>query len=83
MWMRMLNLVRLRREATEFVRQTNDDASFNDVNYVFPTFVLQNMPLGVVGLIVAAILAAAMSSVAAELNSLATYIYYGFLSTTY
>ncbi len=61
-----------RREATEFVRQTNDDASFNDVNYVFPTFVLQNMPLGVVGLIVAAILAAAMSSVAAELNSLAT-----------
>ena len=61
-----------RREATEFVRQANDDASFNDVNYVFPTFVLQNMPLGVVGLIVAAILAAAMSSVAAELNSLAT-----------
>ena len=50
-----------RREATEFVRQANDDASFNDVNYVFPTFVLQNMPLGVVGLIVAAILAAAMS----------------------
>ena len=61
-----------RREATQFVRQANDDASFNDVNYVFPTFVLQNMPLGVVGLIVAAILAAAMSSVAAELNSLAT-----------
>lgn len=61
-----------RREATEFVRQANDNASFNDVNYVFPTFVLQNMPLGVVGLIVAAILAAAMSSVAAELNSLAT-----------
>ena len=42
------------------------------MNYVFPVFVLQNMPLGVVGLIVAAILAAAMSSVAAELNSLAT-----------
>ncbi|MDG1489695.1 MAG: sodium:solute symporter [Actinomycetota bacterium] len=61
-----------RREATEFVRQANDDASFNDVNYVFPTFVLQNMPLEAVGLIVAAILAAAMSSVAAELNSLAT-----------
>ncbi len=61
-----------RSEAMEFVRLTNDDSSFNDVNYVFPTFVLQNMPLGVVGLIVAAILAAAMSSVAAELNSLAT-----------
>lgn len=61
-----------RREATEFVRETNNDTSFNDVNYVFPVFVVQNMPIGVVGLIVAAILAAAMSSVAAELNSLAT-----------
>jgi Na+(H+)/acetate symporter ActP len=61
-----------RREATEFVRQTNDNSSFNDVNYVFPVFVIQNMPIGVVGLVIAAILAAAMSSVAAELNSLAT-----------
>ncbi len=61
-----------RREATEFVRETNADRSFNDVNYVFPVFVIENMPIGVVGLIVAAILAAAMSSVAAELNSLAT-----------
>jgi Na+/proline symporter len=61
-----------RREATEFVRQANNDRSFNDVNYVFPVFVIQNMPIGVIGLIIAAILAAAMSSVAAELNSLAT-----------
>ena len=61
-----------RREATEFVRETNQDHSFNDVNYVFPVFVIQNMPVGVIGLIIAAILAAAMSSVAAELNSLAT-----------
>ncbi|MGI9261394.1 MAG: sodium:solute symporter [Woeseiaceae bacterium] len=58
--------------ATEFVRDTNDNASFTDVNYVFPTFVINNMPIGVVGLIIAAILAAAMSSVAAELNSLST-----------
>ena len=61
-----------RREATEFVKETNNDDAFNDVNYVFPVFVIQNMPIGVVGLIIAAILAAAMSSVAAELNSLAT-----------
>jgi len=61
-----------RREATEFVREANNDTAFNDVNYVFPVFVIQNMPIGVVGLIIAAILAAAMSSVAAELNSLAT-----------
>jgi solute:Na+ symporter, SSS family len=43
-----------------------------DVNYVFPTFVTTRMPIGLVGLIIAAIFAAAMSSIAAELNSLAT-----------
>jgi Na+(H+)/acetate symporter ActP len=61
-----------RREAADFVREANADRNFNDVNYVFPVFVIQNMPTGVIGLIIAAILAAAMSSVAAELNSLAT-----------
>ena len=61
-----------RQEALDFVRDTNDDSSFTDVNYVFPVFVISNMPVGVVGLMIAAIMAAAMSSVAAELNSLAT-----------
>lgn len=60
-----------RKEAVKFVRETSD-SKFNDVNYVFPTFVLQNMPMGVIGLIIAAIFAAAMSSISAELNSLAT-----------
>jgi len=60
-----------RKEAVKFVRDTSNP-TFNDVNYVFPTFVLQNMPMGVIGLIIAAIFAAAMSSIAAELNSLAT-----------
>lgn len=48
------------------------DVDFNDVNYVFPTFVLTYMPIGVVGLIIAAIFAAAMSTISAELNALAT-----------
>ncbi len=60
-----------RKEAVEFVRQTSNP-TFNDVNYVFPTFVLENMPIGVIGLLIAAIFAAAMSSISAELNSLAT-----------
>ena len=42
------------------------------MNYVFPTFVTTTLPIGFVGLIIAAIFAAAMSSIAAELNSLAT-----------
>ena len=61
-----------RGDAAQFVGRTLDNDSYRDVNYVFPTFVIQNMPMGIVGLIIAAILAAAMSSVAAELNSLST-----------
>ncbi len=60
-----------RKAAVQFVRETSNK-DFNDVNYVFPTFVLQNMPMGIIGLIIAAIFAAAMSSIAAELNALAT-----------
>lgn len=60
------------RETRDFIREAGGNETFNDVNYVFPVFVIQNMPIGVVGLIIAAIMAAAMSSVAAELNSLAT-----------
>src|SRR5688500_2383748 len=60
-----------RSDAVAFVRSTSNP-SFNDVNYVFPTFVLEHMPMGVIGLIIAAIFAAAMSSIAAELNALAT-----------
>jgi Na+/proline symporter len=59
-----------RRKAVELVKKDNE--KFNDVNYVFPTFVLQNMPIGVIGLIIAAIFAAAMSSISSELNALAT-----------
>ena len=60
-----------RKEAVAFVRQTSNP-TFNDINYVFPTFILENMPMGVIGLLIAAIFAAAMSSISAELNALAT-----------
>ncbi|MGH7504184.1 MAG: sodium:solute symporter family transporter, partial [Longimicrobiales bacterium] len=43
-----------------------------DVNYIIPTFVLNELPLGLPGIFIAAVLAAAMSSVAAELNALST-----------
>lgn len=45
---------------------------FNDTNYIFLSFVTKYMPVGVVGLIMAAIFAAAMSTISAEINSLAT-----------
>jgi Na+/proline symporter len=43
-----------------------------DVNYIIPTFVLTVLPIGLVGIFIAGVMAAAMSSIAAELNSLAT-----------
>jgi SSS family transporter len=45
---------------------------FNDTNYIFLTFVTRHLPVGVVGLILAAIFAAAMSTISAEVNALAT-----------
>ncbi|HEX8558205.1 MAG TPA: sodium:solute symporter [Pyrinomonadaceae bacterium] len=62
----------VRRRGVELVRREEGDKTFTDVNYVFPVFVVSNMPAGVVGLIIAAIFAAAMSSISAELNALAT-----------
>lgn len=44
----------------------------NDTNYIFLSFVTRYMPVGVVGLVMAAIFAAAMSTISAEINSLAT-----------
>jgi SSS family solute:Na+ symporter len=62
----------IRSEATALVRRTTGDASYSDVNYVFPTFITRHMPIGLPGLLVAAILAAAMSTIAGELSSLST-----------
>ena len=62
----------LRNRATDIVKLTTGDSRFTDVNYVFPTFITTRMPIGLVGLMIAAIFAAAMSSSAGELNSLAS-----------
>jgi solute:Na+ symporter, SSS family len=62
----------IRSEAIALVRRTTGDASYSDVNYVFPTFITRHMPIGLPGLLVAAILAAAMSTIAGELSSLST-----------
>jgi len=62
----------IRGQAAEVVMDVTGDRSYRDVNYVFPTFVTTSLPMGLVGLMIAAIFAAAMSSIAAELNSLST-----------
>jgi len=62
----------VRVRATDLVKAVTGDEAYRDVNYVFPTFITEFMPIGLVGLLIAAIFAAAMSSIAAELNSLST-----------
>jgi Na+/proline symporter len=62
----------IRDRALGLVRETTGDLAYSDVNYVFPTFILTQLPMGLAGLMIAAILAAVMSTVAAELNSLST-----------
>jgi Na+/proline symporter len=45
---------------------------FNDTNFIFVSFVTRYLPAGIVGLIIAVIFSAAMSSTSGEINSLAT-----------
>ncbi|HKW40260.1 MAG TPA: sodium:solute symporter [Gemmatimonadales bacterium] len=61
----------LREQALALARRVTG-TSARDVNYVMPYYVLHFLPVGLAGIFVAAVLAAAMSSIAAELNSLAT-----------
>ena len=66
------DLKRIRREAVALVKDVSGDRTYNDVNYVFPTFLTTHLPIGLVGLMMVAIILAATDSIAAELNSLST-----------
>ena len=50
----------------------SDKVESNDKDYVFIHFILNNLPRGIIGLLLAVILSAAMSSTASELNALAS-----------
>ncbi len=61
-----------RDEAKEVIKKADVDAETNDKDYVFIHFILNNLPRGLIGLLLAVILSAAMSSTASELNALAS-----------
>ena len=61
-----------RAEAIALVKQVSGDNSYNDINYVFPTYIVTQLPVGLIGLLMAAIFAAAMSTIAGELSALST-----------
>ena len=62
----------VRTKAVALVREVTGDTTYTDTNYVFPTFILTYLPIGLTGLMIAAILSAAMSASSGELNALAT-----------
>ena len=61
----------VRTEALDLAQRTTHQGS-KDVNYIIPRFVVEQLPIGLAGLFIAGVMAAAMSAIAAELNSLAT-----------
>jgi solute:Na+ symporter, SSS family len=62
----------LRSKAIAVMRSADPSIDQNDTNYVFLTFVLGNLPVGLIGLLLACVLAASMSSGSGELSALAT-----------
>lgn len=62
----------LRDQAKDLVVKVNKDAEKNDKDYVFIHFILNYLPQGLIGLLLAVIFSAAMSSSASGLNALAS-----------
>ncbi|HEY9715083.1 MAG TPA: hypothetical protein V6C72_16555, partial [Chroococcales cyanobacterium] len=63
---------KIRLAAAEELEAKSQGARANHADYVFITFILRELPHGIIGLLVAAFFAAALSSKAAELNALGT-----------
>lgn len=60
----------LRAEAKALIKKAVPKAELKDSDYIFVSFVLKHLPHGLIGLLLAVILSAAMSSTASELNAL-------------
>lgn len=61
-----------RGEVVKLIVKNNPAADTNDTNYVFLRFVLDYLPHGLIGLLIAVIFSASMGSIAAAYNSLAS-----------
>ena len=62
----------LRDSVKTLIKQASPGAETEDNDYVFITFVTRHLPIGLIGLLLAVIFSAAMSSTSSELNALAT-----------
>jgi len=66
------SMANLRGEYQALMKKENNKADTNDTNYIFLSFVINYLPIGLIGLVLAAIFSASMSSTSAELNALAS-----------
>jgi Na+/proline symporter len=62
----------IREKARQTIARALPDAHTRDTDYIFLSFVMRNLPRGVVGLLLVVIFCAAMSAVAGELSALAS-----------
>ena len=62
----------VRARAVTLIQKHNPGSNPNDTNYVFLSYVLASLPAGLVGLVLAAVFSASMSSMSAEINALGT-----------
>ncbi|MFY0673263.1 MAG: sodium:solute symporter [Bacteroidia bacterium] len=62
----------IKKNAVAYINKNAAGSEENDVNYVFLNFVLDEFPIGLIGLLLACILFASMSSTSGELNALAS-----------
>ena len=64
--------IKVRESALLLIKEANPGADTNDTNYIFLNFVIHFLPIGLIGLVLASIISASMSSTSAELNALAS-----------
>ena len=61
----------IKKEVSSLIKKSNPEGDSNDVNYVFLRFIIDHLPHGLIGLLIAVIFSASMGSIASAYNSLA------------
>ena len=62
----------VKKDFIDLLKKHDKSANTNDTNYIFLSFVNKYLPVGLIGLLIAVILFASMSTTASELNALAS-----------
>lgn len=60
----------VRRQAVKLIEKANPGTNPSDTNYIFLAYVLSSLPVGLVGLVIAAVFSGSMSSMSGEISAL-------------